>query len=118
RRAGSLSRHGLGEMAAEVREVPVHGLLESGLKALTRLPAELAPDPRDVHRIAPVVAGPVGDERNEVGVRPAPARPRLVEQRAERLHHLVVRALAFTADVVGLPQLAFREPDAQRLAVI
>src|SRR5262245_27212994 len=32
-----------------------------------RLPAELAPDLRPVEHVSPVVAGPVGDDRLEVG---------------------------------------------------
>jgi hypothetical protein len=52
-----------------VVEVPAHGLAQAGLEGLLRPPAELALDLARVDRVAPVVAGPVGDVRDEAAVR-------------------------------------------------
>src|SRR6185503_10348834 len=62
--------------------VPLHGLRQAGVEILARTPAELARDFRGVDGVAPVVAGPVLDEADELGVLAAFARRRLVEQRA------------------------------------
>src|SRR5271168_3380393 len=67
-----------------VPDVPVDGLRQSRLERLGRTPAELAGDLRAVDRVAPVVAGAVGDELDLRRVRPSVLAGRLrVEERAD-----------------------------------
>src|SRR6185437_17010773 len=97
--------------------VPAHGPLEPGIERLARRPAEIAPDPRRIDRVAPVVAGPVRHVCDERAVA-AVARPRLLECIAEGMDHVDVAALGVAADVVGLAGLAALEHDAERLAMV
>jgi hypothetical protein len=100
-------------------EEPAHGVAQAGLERMARLPAELAPDLGGIDRIARVVARPVGNEFDEPFVRPVRAlRQHLVEQRADRAHHLDVSALAVAADIVGLARSALREHRSQSLGVV
>src|SRR5580765_7796974 len=95
-----------------------NGFFQPGFEALLRTPSELAPDLADVHRIAQVVAGAVGDELDQVGVAAAFPRARAVERGAERAHHIEVAALALAADVVGLADAPLLEHQADRLAMV
>src|SRR5439155_25995558 len=97
---------------------PRQGLPEPGLEALAGLPAELATHHGDVHGVAAIVAGTVGNESDQLGIGTALSRPRPDEQRAQRLYHLVVCAFALAADVVGLARLTLCQHDPQRLAVV
>src|SRR5690606_40216999 len=81
------------------------------------MPAELAFDLAGVDGVAAVVAGAVGDEGDEL----APARSRgahLVEQVADGLDDLEVRALVAAADVVGLAGLALFGDESEGLAMV
>lgn len=49
------------------------------------------------------MSGPVGDERDQIGVGAFLRRGQFVEHRADAVHHLKVGALRVAADVVGLP---------------
>src|SRR5712691_11863889 len=90
-----------------VVEIPGDGLPQTGLEALARLPTELAAQLCRIHRIAPVMAGPVGDKADQAGMRAMRrSRQQLVEQVADRGHDFEVGALAIAADIVavtGLP---------------
>ncbi len=58
---------------------------------MTRLPVEFGRELGDVHRIPPVVAGPVGDVLDQRGVRPVGRlRQQLVEQCADAVHDVDV----------------------------
>src|SRR5690606_29634981 len=102
--------------ASRALEIPKHRLSQPRLERLARAPAERR-DLADVVRIAPVVARAVGDVADQPGMRGG-AGPRFVEQRADLLHHLVVRALGLAADVVRLPGPAARQYEPQRLAMV
>src|SRR5712691_7154941 len=102
-----------------VVEIPRDGLAQAGLETLARLPAELAAELCRIHRIAPVVAGPVGDKADEARVRPMGRGWReLVEEAADLGHDLEVGALAVTADVVALARPPANEDGMQRAGVI
>src|SRR5216683_5275494 len=78
-----------------VVEIPGDSLPQTGLEALARLPAELATELCRIHRIAPVMAGPVSDKADQPGMRPMRRfRQKLVEQVADRGHDFEVGALA------------------------
>src|SRR5205085_1638117 len=67
-----------------VVEVPGDGLAQSGLEGFAWLPAELAPQFRRVHRIAPIVARPIRHKRDQLRMRPVRrVRQYLVEQLAD-----------------------------------
>jgi hypothetical protein len=101
-----------------VVEVPAHGLAQAALEGLLRPPAELALDLARVDRVAPVVAGPVGDVRDQAAVRTWRIGSHLVEQGADGLDDLDVRLLVPAADVVGLADAAARQHLADRGAVV
>src|SRR5204863_462038 len=84
-------------------EIPGDGLAQPGLEALARRPAQFAAELRCVHRIAAVVAWPVGDKGDQLAVRPMRrARRQLVEEPANRGDDFEVGALAVATDVVAL----------------
>ena len=62
--------------------VPFEGSAKASVRVLFWLPSQLRTDLGDVNRVAPVVPGPIIDERDEFSVRPAP-RADLIHQRAE-----------------------------------
>src|SRR6185295_5300955 len=90
-----------------VVEIPSDRLAQARLEALAWLPTEFATDLCRVNRVALVMAGPVGDESDEPGVRPMRrVWQEFVEQIADRGHDFEVGALAIAPDVVavsGLP---------------
>src|SRR5215813_9358707 len=83
-------------------KVPLHRFCKTALERLHGAPTRLAPELRGVHRVAPVVAGAILHELDQLLIAARLARTRLVEQRAKRFHDLQVGLLAFAADVVGL----------------
>src|SRR5438128_9785571 len=101
-----------------VGEVPAHRFAEPRLEALLRPPAELAADLLDVHGVAPVVARAVLDEADQLAVAAAGARPRFIEDRAQRAHDVDVGALGLAANVVGLARAPLLERKAQRVAMV
>src|SRR5579862_7933700 len=88
-------------------EIPGDGLAQARREVFTRLPAEFAPDFRRIHRIAPVMAGPIGDEGDQPRVR-AVRRLwlQLVEQVADQGHNVEIAALGVAADIVALARAA------------
>ena len=84
-----------------VVEVPTHGFLQGLLKGLGRRPADLGLRLARIDRVAAVVAGTVGDERDQILVRSV-LRPQPVEGGAERLHHGEVVAHRAPAQQIGL----------------
>src|SRR5579863_10334492 len=104
---------------SRIVEIPAHGLGEAGLERLLRRPAEFAPQLRCVDRIAPVMAGPVGDKSDKGGSRLAlNARRHLVEQSADRLDDVDIGALGAAADIVALADAALLGDRDQRPRVI
>src|SRR3954470_19219672 len=81
--------------------VPLHGPLEALVEVDLRLPAELLLQLRRGERVTAVVAKAIGDVLDQ----------RLVgaDQLDHPLDDLDVLALVWTADVVGLPRLPFRQ---------
>src|SRR5262245_65141905 len=71
---------------AAVVEVPPDRLAQAGVEALARRPAEVGADARRVHRVTQVVAGAVGDERDEPFVWARRVGDHLVEERADGPH--------------------------------
>ena len=86
-----------------VVEVPLHGEREADLEGVLRRPAELGVELRAIDGVAEIVAGPIGDEGDELAVRRPPVRgaSRSIEV-ADRGHDIDVAALGIAADVVGL----------------
>ena len=73
------------------------------LETLLRRPVEFLAHPRRVDRIAPVMAGAVGDETDQPLVR-CRLGPALIEQTADQPHDVEVLPLVAATDVVGLAQ--------------
>src|SRR5688572_27472819 len=71
-----------------VRQEPRYGLAHSTLEAVPRRPLQCGAGSRGVDRVAEVVTWPVPDERDQTRVTAARIRCELVEQRAQRTHHL------------------------------
>src|SRR5258707_508583 len=71
-----------------VVDIPAHGLAQPALERLRGAPAELALDLGWIDGIAPIMPGPVGHEGDEPLARAGRRGRDLVEQRADRLHHL------------------------------
>src|SRR5258708_464092 len=91
-----------------VLEVPRNRFTQPTLKRLARLPAQLAPDFGSVHGITPVVARPVGDEGDQLLMRPMRrCRQHLVEQCANRSDDLEIGPLGIAADIIALPDRRF-----------
>ena len=66
---------------------------------MARLPAQLRADPAGIDRVAPVVAGAVGDRGDQAAVGGVRGE-QLIEHVADRLHHLLVGALAMAPHAV------------------
>ncbi len=86
-----------------VVQIPTHCLAQPAFKRLSRTPAQLARNFSRINCVAPVVSRPVLN----VSDKPLPwcqirLRPHLVHNAANRRHHIDVRALAVTANVVRL----------------
>src|SRR3954464_2088794 len=86
----------------ELLDVPGHRLAHARFEALARAPAKLSRDLAGIHRIAPVVAWPVFDERDEIAIAAVRARTQFFEQRTDRADHFQIGLLRLAADVVGL----------------
>ena len=100
-------------------QVPVHGRGDALVEAVFRLPAQLALELGRVDGVAAVVAGAVGHVGDLAAARlSVSARTALVQQRADRPHHLDVLLLRVAADVVGLTDRALGQHGADRLAVV
>src|SRR5262245_3648176 len=86
-----------------VFEVPTDRLAQTALERLLRLPTKLAFDLARINPIAPIVAGPILHESDllPIGFAVA-ARLALVQDITEPMHHLKVRLLVRSADIVGL----------------
>ena len=129
-RAEALALVGTGEDGlppGPVRQVPLDGLREAGGEVVGRRPGELLPDLRRVDRVAPVVAGAVGDESLEVRVGVLAGALQCVvlagrepgfELGAQGVDDLEVRALAVAADVVLLAEHACFEHPQDAAAVV
>jgi hypothetical protein len=78
--------------AAVLLQGPGHRGRQPHLEAVARLPALLRADPAGIDRIAPIVAGAVGDRGDQLAVVDA-SRQQSIEGTADRLHHLFVGAL-------------------------
>src|SRR5436305_4819016 len=84
-------------------EIPRDGLAQSGLEALARPPTQFTAQLRSVHRVAPVVPGPVFDKGDQPGMRSVRRVWRqLVEEATNPGDHLQIGPLAVAADVVAL----------------
>ena len=102
-----------------VGEVPVDGGFETALKSVGGAPAELGFDLGGVNGVAPVVAGAVGDEADELAVVSPPCpRPPTIEDGADRLDDLKVGALGAAADVVALAHNAASQHGLERGGVV
>src|SRR5947208_8184707 len=85
-----------------VFEIPGDGLLQPGVEALARLPAELLADPCRIHRIAPVMTGPIRDKGDQPLMRPIwRVWQHLVQQSADRRDDREIGALAVATDIVA-----------------
>jgi len=86
-----------------VFQIPVHGLGEASSKGFEGFPAELGLEFGAVDRIAAVVAGAVGDigDLGVVGSSIGAGGFR-IEEGAEGVYHIEVRALIEAADIVSL----------------
>ena len=87
-----------------VLEIPLHRGAQRVVEGMRRLPAQLAPDLRAVHGVAPVVAGAVLDVAGS-------AIPGLPSELEDRLHDLEVRHVVAAADVVDLAGLALAQDE-------
>lgn len=94
------------------------GLRESALEILARPPSELAFDLAGIHGVAKIVAGPIGDEADQVATRAGRARRDHIDQIADALHHTEIGAFAARANVVSLADPAVLERQCQRLRVV
>ena len=95
-------------------EIPIDGLGEAGFERLTGRPGEFALDFCAIDGVAAVVAGTVGDIGDLRGVGGAVGAGGFgVQERAEGVHHIEIRAFVESADIVGLAEAAFLqdEPD-------
>ena len=86
-------------------QIPVHGLGDAGFERFQRSPAEFLGPSCGVNGVAPVVAGPVGDETDQPFVRRV-FRAALIQQRANLFDNVDIRPFIAAADVVGLAQPA------------
>src|SRR5271157_789730 len=102
-----------------VREVPVDRFREARLERFGRPPSELALELRAVDRVPPVMARPVRDEIDQVGVTLSVlAGSPGVKERADELHGLQVGALVKAAYVVGLANAAELQHESDRPAMV
>ena len=86
-----------------IRQIPLHRLAQPSLKALLRPPAQLALQLPRVDRIPPVMPRPVRHILHQLQMRPElRLRHQLIQQRAQRRHHLQIAPLISSADVVRL----------------
>ena len=103
---------------ATLVQIPFHGLLDPGLEGLGGPPAELGLDLGGVDRVAAVVAGPVGDERDQTLARRQIGGVMLIQEAADRFHHVQVGALVAAADVVGLADATAFQHQRERPRVV
>jgi len=83
-------------------QIPVHGLGEAGFEGFERCPAEFGLEFGAVDRVAAVVAGAVGDIGDLGGVGGSiGAGGFRIEEGAEGVHDIEVRALIEAADIVS-----------------
>ena len=94
-----------------VLQIPAHRCRQTLLKAMARLPAQLAADPGWINRVTPVVTRAIRHRRDQAGVG-GPSGQQVIERTADRFHHLFVRALPMASYAVahprGLPHRASR----------
>ena len=98
-------------------EIPLHGLFETSFETFLRMPAKLALDLARVDGVATIVSRPVRNKTGQFATRIF-GRPYLVEQIADALDNLQIRAFAKTADIVFMPDLTAGEYQHQRADVI
>ena len=102
-----------------VVEIPLHGLADTGLERLGRLPAEFAFDLGGVDGVAAVVAGAVLDVGDLLFVRLAVGtRTEFVEDGAQGVDDVEVGHFVPAADVVDLAHPARLEDTADGAAVV
>src|SRR5262245_23088804 len=84
-----------------VLEVPGRGLAQPAVEAFLRLPTQLAADPRDIHRISPVMSRPVGNKSDQPFMRPVRrTRQHFVEQSADRAGDIEIGPFRIAADII------------------
>src|SRR6266705_6736368 len=101
-----------------VVQIPGYGLAQSGIEALRGRPLELDGDLRRVHRVTTIVSRAVLHEGNQHGMWLLAIGSRLVEQRADCVHHLEIGLLVVATDVVTLADAAVLEDLSDRRAMI
>ena len=72
-------------------QIPAHCCWQTLLKAVARLPAQLAADPGWINRVTPVVAGAIAHWGDQAVVGGASGQ-QVIERTADRFHHLFVSA--------------------------
>ena len=100
-----------------VIQVPAQGLLDAAAEIVPRLPAQLMPDLRSVDGVAPVMAGTVFHQSNQVTVISL-ARLKFVQAVADQVDDIDVAPLVVTADVVDLARNALFDHRLDATAVI
>jgi hypothetical protein len=95
-------------------EIPRHGLLDARLERLEGAPSEFPLEFRGVDRASAVVTRPVGDEPDQRLARSPRRGLHGVEDIADPMRHVQVRALVAAADIVGLAEQAALERESER----
>src|SRR5665213_1992548 len=99
-----------------IREIPRERAAYSAGERLGRLPVEVAADLACIDRVAAIVARAVGNERHQLRV--IATGLELVQQSADRVHHVEVRHFGVATDVVCLAGQPAREHRAYRRAMV
>src|ERR1700757_3877577 len=102
-----------------VLEVPRDRPAQPAVKGFARRPVQVTSDLGDIHRVATIVSGPVGDKGDEPLMRRI-RRPRqhLVEQTADRGNDREIGALGAAAEIVALSGSSLGQDREQAARVI
>ena len=104
---------------AFVVEIPAHCFFQTACETLGGAPVEFSRDAVDLHGVAPVMAGPVFDEGDQIAVGSgATARHKAVEEIAHRLDDGNICALGATADAINATRRADVQNPAKRARMI
>ena len=93
------------------------GDFQAPVKAMARLPTQLRADPGGIDRIAPVVARAIAHSGDQLGMG-GTSGLQLIEQRADRLNHLLVVAFPMAPHTVAAARLTPACGRQQRIHVI
>jgi hypothetical protein len=84
-------------------QIPANRCCQTILKAVARLPAQLAADPGWINRVTPVVARAISHRRAQVALGGTSGQ-QIIERTADRLHHLFVRELLMASHAAAHPR--------------